>query len=274
MIAVFTVLLVLTVSLVVIRVAAAALTMTGISRDLAQFQALSAFTGSGFTTKESEEIVNHPVRRRIVMHLMLLGNAGIVVALASVLRLVLVSDGGNDHDWYDAFWFRVVTLLFGVALLWFAASSTIVEKLIWKINSWAMSRWMHIDVRDYTRLFHLAENYAVSELRIHAHDWLAGRRLQDLKLSSEGVLVLGIERKGGHYVGTPRGESLIEEGDCLIMYGRQETLAELHSRSEGMLGNMRHVIAVTRQADLREQEAAEAEEAEERGTTVMNDAAE
>src|SRR4029079_3638578 len=54
--AVFTVLIVLTCSLVVVRVATVGLTMTGLSKDLAQFQALSAFTGSGFTTRESEEI--------------------------------------------------------------------------------------------------------------------------------------------------------------------------------------------------------------------------
>ncbi|WP_419193904.1 hypothetical protein [Novipirellula herctigrandis] len=42
------------------------------SKDLAQFQTLSAFTGAGFTTNESEDIVNHPLRRRIMMYLMLL----------------------------------------------------------------------------------------------------------------------------------------------------------------------------------------------------------
>lgn len=54
MLAVYGTLIVFTVSLVVIRIAAVGLTMTGVSKDLAQFQALSAFTGSGFTTKESE----------------------------------------------------------------------------------------------------------------------------------------------------------------------------------------------------------------------------
>ena len=259
MIAVFTVLLVLAVSLTVIRVAAAALALTGISRDLAHFQALSAFTGSGFTTKESEDVVNHPVRRRIVMHLMLLGNAGIVVAIASVLRFVLETDGGTE--WYDGFWFRLLILFVGAGLLWIVANSKSVDRLIWKANAWAMSRWANIDVRDYSRLFHLAENYGVSELRVHEGDWLSGRLLQELKLSSEGVLVLGVERRGGHYVGTPRGETLVDTGDCLIMYGRQETLVELHSRSEGMAGNMQHVIAVTRQADVREQEAVEAADA-------------
>ena len=56
-----------------VRIATVGLTMTGVSKDLAQFQALSAFTGSGFTTEESEEIVNHPLRRRRKIRNVLLG---------------------------------------------------------------------------------------------------------------------------------------------------------------------------------------------------------
>ena len=54
------------VSLLAVRVAATALMMTGLSWDTASFQAYSAFFGVGFTTKEAELVVNHPVRRRII----------------------------------------------------------------------------------------------------------------------------------------------------------------------------------------------------------------
>jgi hypothetical protein len=50
-------------SLLVTRIASVALTMTGVSRDLAKFQARSAFTGVGFTTNEAEKVVARPVRR-------------------------------------------------------------------------------------------------------------------------------------------------------------------------------------------------------------------
>lgn len=56
------------------------LSLTGLSREAAQFQARSAFT-----TSESEAVVNHPVRRRIAMLLMLAGGAGIITTLATVL---------------------------------------------------------------------------------------------------------------------------------------------------------------------------------------------
>ena len=85
MTAVITLLTVLTLSVIVTRIATVALLHTGLSREAAQFQARSAFTGVGFTTTEAESVVNHPVRRRVVMLLMLVGNAGIVSVIASLL---------------------------------------------------------------------------------------------------------------------------------------------------------------------------------------------
>ena len=67
MIAIGSLLLVVAISLLVTRVATVMLTATGLSREVARFQARSAFTGAGYTTTESESVVNHPVRRRIVM---------------------------------------------------------------------------------------------------------------------------------------------------------------------------------------------------------------
>jgi hypothetical protein len=252
MVAVFTVLFVITISLIVVRVATIGLTLTGVSKDLAQFQALSAFTRSGFTTRESEEIVNHPIRRRIVMHLMLFGNAGVVIAIASVLQVFLAPP--HADDWWETQWFRLLVLLGGVALLWLLARSQFVEHVMWHANLWALKRWTHLHIHDYTGLLRVAKDYAVSELRIHEGDWLAGQTLQQLRLPTEGVLVLGIERKDGSYAGTPRGDTVVEPGDCLILYGRQSTLVQLDTRRAGMVGNLEHVIAVTRQLDIQEQE--------------------
>ena len=77
MVALASVLIFTALSLLVTHVATVALTLTGLSRQLAQIQARSAFSGVGFTTTEAEQVVNHPVRRRIIMLLMLLGNWGV-----------------------------------------------------------------------------------------------------------------------------------------------------------------------------------------------------
>lgn len=246
---VFTVLLVLAMSLVVVRFATVALILTGTSRDLAQFQALSAFTRCGFSTRESEDIVNHPVRRQIIMLLMLLGNAGVVIAIASVLSLFV----GTEEETVN-FWLRLFVLVAGTAVLWIVASSDFVERVMRTFHVWALKRWTHLDVRDYTGLLRVTRDYTVSELRVRYGDWLEGQSLAELQLPREGVIVLGIERDAGSYVGTPRGETTVAAGDSLILYGRQDSLLDLDTRQAGMLGNMHHVMAVTRQIDVEEQQ--------------------
>ena len=82
-------------SLLITRFAVLVLVVTGLSWESARFQARSALTGSGFTTSESEAVVDHPVRRRVIMRLMLIGNAGIVTVIAS---LVLSFRGGSADE--------------------------------------------------------------------------------------------------------------------------------------------------------------------------------
>jgi len=72
-------------SFLIVRAASVALMMTGLEKNKARFQALSAFSGTGFTTKESESIVNHPRRRQIIRWLMITGNAGIAMVIAPAL---------------------------------------------------------------------------------------------------------------------------------------------------------------------------------------------
>lgn len=56
MLALISLLVIVTVSIIIVRIGSVALTMTGVSKDLAVFQAQSAFSGVGFTTDESESV--------------------------------------------------------------------------------------------------------------------------------------------------------------------------------------------------------------------------
>jgi Trk-type K+ transport system membrane component len=82
---------VILLSFLVVRAAAIALMLTGMEEQRAKFQALSAFTGTGFTTREAEIVVNNPARRRIVTWLMILGNAGIITVVVGATSSVVTS---------------------------------------------------------------------------------------------------------------------------------------------------------------------------------------
>ncbi|MBN2181618.1 MAG: hypothetical protein JW715_06870, partial [Sedimentisphaerales bacterium] len=75
----------LVVSWIIVRIGAIAFQITGLEWSLAKFQALSCFSGTGFTTKEAELITGDKRRRQIATILMILGNAGMVTLIASAV---------------------------------------------------------------------------------------------------------------------------------------------------------------------------------------------
>src|SRR6476661_3171459 len=167
--AVVTVFVVLLVSLLIARVGAVALSVTGMSRESARFQARSACFGVGFTTAEAESVVGHPVRRRIIAWLILLGNAGVV----SVLGTLVISFGGDQGNTLK----RAGLLLVGLIVLAFIAASRPVDRALNRIIRRALARWTDLDVRDYSAVLELEGGYEVAELLVEPQDWVAGRRL-------------------------------------------------------------------------------------------------
>jgi len=241
---VFLLLVVLSLSLLITRVATVALTLTGLSRESARFQARSAMTGVGFTTTEAEQVVHHPVRRRIVMLLMLVGNAGVVTAMASLILAFTNPVGAGG--WI----MRLAFLVGGLGFLWALASSAWIDRQLRWIIERALRRWTNLDVRDYASLLRLAGEFTISEIQVNDDDWLADKTLAELELGREGVLVLGIQHVDGTYSGTPTGDSRIHPGETLLLYGRERLLEELDARRSGPEGDRAHREAIVAQQAL------------------------
>jgi K+/H+ antiporter YhaU regulatory subunit KhtT len=251
-VAISTLLLVVAVSLVITRVATVILTATGMSRESARFQARSAFTGSGFTTRESEKVVDHPLRRKVIMTLMLLGNAGIVAAVSSTILGFNPNDVGHN-------WWRVLELVLGLMLLVTVSRSRWVDRRVTRAISGLLGRYTRLQTRDIDGLLDLSGDYSVSELMVNEGDWIAGHALGELALRDEGVVVLGLTRQDGRYLAAPTGRTVVTAGDVLVVYGRSELLNELDDRPAGRVGDVAHEAAVLRQERIeRQQDMADA----------------
>lgn len=247
MIAVLSLLTVVTVSIIITRIATIALIQTGLARESARFQARSALSGVGFTTDEAERVVAHPVRRRIILALMLVGNVGVVGAVSTLLLTFL-----GENDWSIAV--KVGLLMSGLVVLWMLATNHWVDRWLSRITDWALRRWTDLDVRDYASLMHLAGEYRLGELEVEEHDWLSERSLAELGLREEGIIVLGVKRTDGSYLGAPNGDTVVHPGDNLILYGRAPALAEVDERRRGLAGDAEHAEAVAEQEAVERQE--------------------
>ncbi len=232
---------VLVLSLLITRIATLALILTGLSHEAARFQARSAFTGTGFTTSEAESVVNHPVRRRIIMFLMILRSAGLVTIIISLILSLTGTESGIQQLQ------RLLWIIGGVMVLWILAWTPVVNRFLNSAVSWALRKWTNVNTCDYENLLNLAGDYGVTKINVDEGDWLVNAELRELDLQDEGVLVLGITRNDGSYVGAPRGGTKIYSGDLLVLYGRVPALQKLDQRRYGSSGEKEHADAVDEQ---------------------------
>jgi hypothetical protein len=212
-------------SAVVLRIGATALRLTGVSRDLARFQAHSSFFLAGFTTRESEYVVNHPVRRRIIMALMCAGYIGVgTLVSTAVVSFVSTSD---NNSWPDSGWFRLGFIIVGLLGLWLFLRTKVVNFVLEYVITWVLRRFTDLHVLDYARLLHVSHDYIIAEIRVSKEDWFEGRSLAELRLNKRELLVLGIERADSSYEGTPGGDTVLCAGDTMVVYGLRQIISEL-----------------------------------------------
>jgi len=228
-------LIIFTLSVLITKIASQALIHTGLSKEVAQFQARSAFTGVGFTTNEAETIVNHPVRRKIVMSLMLIGNVGIISAMAS---LILTFVSTNLESQQNVL--RLAIILGGLSILYFLAKSQWIEKRIARLIDTALKKFTNLDIKDYVELLNLNGEYEITVINTRSSSWMKDKKLKDCNLREEGINIIGIRRKSGNYIGTPHGDTKITEGDQLILYGRKNSLQNLEKRKQDIAGQHEH----------------------------------
>lgn len=75
--------------------------------------------------------------------------------------------------------------------------------------------------------------------------------------------MLGVRRSSGEFLGVPGADTRLRPGDTVIMYGRDDPLAELSRRQAGIGGEHAHREAVESQQQVKaHEEATDPERAE------------
>lgn len=236
--------------MLVTKTATIALMHTGMSRERARFQSRSAFSGAGFTTAESEMVVKHPVRRKVIMLLILFGNAGVVTAISSLIL------GFTGQEQEAGAMRNIYLLIFGASLLFFASRSNRLDRYLERIINYFLEKYSDIRPKNFSRMMTVMEDYEVTEVDVGENNWLKGKTLAELELPDEGLLVLGILRNDHKYIGVPRGRYEIESDDRLIIYGKSDRIASLSDRAGSYEGKQSHEESVeSHEAELEEQDA-------------------
>ena len=176
---------------VIVIMGGLALQFTGVEKARAQFQALSAFSGTGFTTKEAETVVNHPRRRKIIMALMILGNAGLVSVIAtfaSSLKKTNVTELAINLG----------IIAVSIFLLHRIATYHRISRRLRRRLGKMVRRIFHLDQVHMDEILEQGGGYGVMRVLMGAECEATGKDLIHSGLSQHEIMVLCIERDQGN----------------------------------------------------------------------------
>jgi hypothetical protein len=210
-------LILLTVS---VEVAAIALNMTGLDIRKARFQALSAVTATGFTTKESEDVVIDGKRRKIIMTLMVVG----FVMWASLISLIVNAFSTAYHLIPIIMQIFALFLVF-LLILMLARYRPFIKKFRKVVQKYLAHRTT-LKEKSVDEVLRLAQDYGIAEINVRKESRSAGKALKDTSLREKDILLLAIERDK-QILPAPKASDVIKEGDTLICYGKLENMQEI-----------------------------------------------
>lgn len=213
-------LIIVLLALLAVQLGTNALVLTGMSLPAARFQAASAFFGTGFTTKEAEMVVNHPVRRRIILHLIIAGNIGLTSAAATLI-VTFVQRGDRPAAQNLTL---ILLLVIGVLALGMLFKLAVVKKPIDVVMRKALEGAGVLRAVDYEVLLKVRHGFCVSDLEIAEGHPLAGKALKESRPSDAGIVVLGIYHRGDRFEGAPSKDAIINAGDTIMVYGSEEAV--------------------------------------------------
>jgi K+/H+ antiporter YhaU regulatory subunit KhtT len=203
--------------LLIIELATLLLQSTGLSREVARFQAISLLTGTGFTTSEAELITKHPLRRKIGEVLILFGTLAFATVIAILINFIHAE-------------FTLGQLLKGILLL----TSLFALFRIRRFQSFILNRMKPTMVHASTleEVFHLEEDDIVLEIILKEQHVHLFKSLRLLNLATDyGIHILTIQRKKentdflqNYLIKYPTGSTSLRLGDILVVFGKRSQI--------------------------------------------------
>lgn len=221
-------LIVIIISFITVRIGAVAFELTGLEWSFAKFQALSCFTGTGFTTREAELITGNPQRRRIASILMVLGNAGFVTLIATFansLRPNAIMPYFTIPILHSVVpsgflpWINLAMIAFAIYVI---SKFFTNYKVTMKFTDFVRARFLKrriIRPVSFEELIVTTGGYGVSQIEVCKDSPVLNKSLIESHLKEHDIMVLAIERKG-EIISNPSADTKIVFGDKLICFGR------------------------------------------------------
>lgn len=239
--------IVLTVAFVIVRIGAIAFQLTGLEWSLAKFQSLSCFTGTGFTTKEAELITGNRQRRRIASILMVLGNAGLVMMIATFANSLsprqVIRKGLEEPllpfsiPPYLVPWINLLIIVVAVYVIYKLFTN---PKFSRKLTNALRARMVEKEIVKpvfFEELAIATGGYGVSRIEVAENNPVLNKKLFESELRKRDIMVLAITRQD-KTTPNPSADTTILLKDELVCFGKLENIRNILLGGEATRGDV------------------------------------
>ena len=191
--------------------------ITGLDSQKARFQVISILTHTGFTTRESELIAQHPLRRKLASGLMLVSYLAQISLVSLLFNMISQNISQLIYAGAGLVVFAALFILITRSKYVKIKIDRMVERIISRRVIKQASR------RSVDQVLKISPDFAVYEVLVEAGSFLVDETLATAKLSERFVHVLKVDR-GSNTVDFPSADFKMQQGDKLIVYGKIQSI--------------------------------------------------
>ena len=208
--------LLFTIFLIIIEIISVLFRLTGLPEDKARFQVISILTGTGFTTRESELITQHPTRRKLAQTVMILGYVGLAALISFLANIIQ-----NKLTPKDAF----ILFCFTILIIIILKNRFILFKFDKAVEKIASIKKLNIvQNKNLYALYNQNDGYGLYDVLIEGNSRFVGKTLLESNLKNQHIQVINVD-KGNFKVEFPSADYKIERGDKLLVYGKKNGIS-------------------------------------------------
>lgn len=212
--------------LIVVEIFTVLFRLTGLREDKARFQAVSCMTNSGFTTKESELILNSTARRHLARIMMIFGYL-LAVTGVSILVNLFIRSSGDQINW----WTIVYSIAFLVIILVLTRSKWLIMRFDKLVERLARNKTKGAFCNNI-RILEMFHEKLIAEVFVTCiPPEIVGKTLLEMNFRHTYKLNVLLIKRGNTIIDHVISSDQIIQGDRVLIYGSKKNIMELFKDS-------------------------------------------
>lgn len=204
-----------TIFIVVVNICSILLRLTGMPIKKARFQVVSLLTSTGFTTRESEMVVQHPIRRKIASWLMIVSYVSTATFISFFVTMI------SDTVTGIGFFVVIAVLAF---VNFFIRRTKTIEKLELKLENKVLKSkiWEKLNSENLTLITN-TRGYGIYQIYLPKDSKIIGKSILESGLKDLEIEVLNID-KGDKFIKFASPDYVFEVFDRVTVYGNLKNI--------------------------------------------------